>query len=92
MTPAGLGELIARTRHMLLDFDGPLCSVVASITSRAVASRLSKVLTGAGITPPTEVTDTDDPFDILRYALTHAPDLAAAVETGLPLVTWRHRL
>jgi phosphoglycolate phosphatase len=47
-----------------------------------VASRLSKVLTGAGITPPTEITDTDDPFDLLRYALVHAPELAATVETA----------
>ena len=82
MTPDELGELLARTQHVLLDFDGPLCSVFAGITSRAVACRLSKVLTGAGITPPAEVTDTDDPFDILRYALTHAPELAATVETA----------
>jgi phosphoglycolate phosphatase len=82
MTPGGLGELLARTRHVLLDFDGPLCSVFAGTTARAVACRLSKVLTGAGITPPTEVTETDDPFDILRYALAHAPELAAAVETA----------
>jgi phosphoglycolate phosphatase len=82
MTPAGLGELLARTQHVLLDFDGPLCSVFAGITSTAVASRLSKILTGAGITPPAEVTDTDDPFDLLRYALAHAPDLAATVDTA----------
>lgn len=82
MTPTGLGELLTRTRHILLDFDGPICSVFASITSTAVASRLSKILTGAGITPPAEVTDTDDPFDLLRYALTHTPELAATVETA----------
>ena len=82
MTPSGLRELLAPTRHVLLDFDGPICSVFATITSTAVACRLSKILTGAGITPPTEITDTDDPFDILRYALTHAPELAATVETA----------
>lgn len=82
MTSPGLRDLIARTRHVLLDFDGPICSVFAGITSRAVASRLSKVLTGAGITPPTEVTETDDPFDVLRYALAHAPELASTVETA----------
>jgi phosphoglycolate phosphatase len=82
MTSGRLGELLARTRHILLDFDGPLCSVFASITSTAVASRLSKILTGAEITPPAEVADTDDPFDILRYALTHTPELAATVETA----------
>jgi hypothetical protein len=35
MTPSGLSDLIARTRHVLLDFDGPLCSVFAGVTSRA---------------------------------------------------------
>lgn len=82
MTLPGLGELIARTRHVLLDFDGPICSVFADITSTAVASRLSKVLTGAGITPPSEITETDDPFDVLRYALAHAPELTATIETA----------
>lgn len=82
MTSAGLGELIAHTQHVLLDFDGPICSVFAGITARAVASRLSKVLTNAGITPLTEVTDTDDPFDLLRYALAHTPELTATVETA----------
>ncbi|HEX8760312.1 MAG TPA: HAD family phosphatase [Pseudonocardiaceae bacterium] len=82
MTSGGLGELLARTRHVLLDFDGPICSVFAGITSTAVASRLSKVLTGAGITPPAEITGTDDPFDILRYTLAHAPELTTTVETA----------
>lgn len=82
MTSGGLGELIARTRHVLLDFDGPICSVFAGTTAPAVASRLSKVLAGAGITPPTEVAETDDPFDVLRYALAHASELVADVEAA----------
>jgi phosphoglycolate phosphatase len=82
VTSGGLGELLARTRHVLLDFDGPICNVFADVTSRAVASRLSKILTDAGSTPPTEITDTDDPFDILRYALAHAHELTATVETA----------
>jgi phosphoglycolate phosphatase len=77
-----LSGLLARTRHVLLDFDGPICSVFAGITSRAVASHLSKILTGAAITPPTEVTQTDDPFKVLHYALAHAPKLAATVEAA----------
>jgi HAD superfamily hydrolase (TIGR01509 family) len=82
MTSARLGELIARTRHVLLDFDGPICSVFAGITATTVASRLNKILTSAAITPPTEVTQTDDPFEVLRYALVHAPELAAEVEAA----------
>lgn len=82
MTSGGLSELLARTRHVLLDFDGPICSVFAGITATTVASRVNKILIGAAITPPTEVTQTNDPFEVLRYALAHAPDLAGEVETA----------
>ncbi|MBV9142109.1 MAG: HAD family phosphatase [Pseudonocardiales bacterium] len=82
MTSGGLGEVIARTRYVLLDFDGPICSVFAGIPAPAVASRLTEILLGAGVAPPVEITDTDDPFDVLRYALAHAPDLAADIETA----------
>ena len=82
MTSPGLDELLARTRHVLLDFDGPVCSVFAGITATTVASRLTKILTDAALTPPTHVTQTDDPFEVLRYALAHAPELAAQIETA----------
>lgn len=81
-TFSGLGELLTRTRHVLLDFDGPLCSVFAGITATTVASRLTKILTGAALTPPTDLTHTHDPFEVLRYALLHAPELATQIEAA----------
>lgn len=82
MTSSGLDELIARTRYVLLDFDGPICSVFAGTPAPTVASRLTTILLSAGVTPPAEITETDDPFDVLRYATTHAPDLAADIEAA----------
>jgi hypothetical protein len=81
MTSTGLDELIARTRYVLLDFDGPICSVFAGIPAPTVASRLTKILFSAGVAPPAEIIETDDPFDVLRYATTHTPELAADIET-----------
>ncbi len=81
-TSSELSELLARTRHVLLDFDGPICSVFAAITATTVAARLTTILTGAALTPPTQVTQTDDPFEVLRYTLVHAPELAAQIEAA----------
>ncbi|MBV9162893.1 MAG: HAD family phosphatase [Pseudonocardiales bacterium] len=82
MTSSGLDELIARTHYVLLDFDGPICSVFAGIPAPTVASRLTKILLDAGVTPPVEIIETDDPFDVLRYATTHTPELATDIETA----------
>ena len=82
ITSSELSELLARTRHVLLDFDGPVCSVFAGITATTVACRLTKILTGAALTPPTQITQTDDPFQVLRYTLAHAPELTAQIEAA----------
>jgi beta-phosphoglucomutase-like phosphatase (HAD superfamily) len=58
------------------------CSIFAAITATTVAARLTKVLTSAEITPPVRLTETDDPFEVLRYTLTHAPELAADIEAA----------
>jgi phosphoglycolate phosphatase len=80
MTSGGLDELIARIHYVLLDFDGPICSVFAGIPAPTVASHLTKILFSAGVAPPAEIIETDDPFDVLRYATAHAPELAADIE------------
>jgi HAD superfamily hydrolase (TIGR01662 family) len=82
MTSGGLGELIARTQYVLLDFDGPICSVFAGIPAPAVASRLTKIRLDADVATPAEIVETEDPFDVLRYVITQATELAADVETA----------
>ena len=38
-----LDTILARTRHLLLDFDGPICSIFAGLPAATVADRLRKL-------------------------------------------------
>lgn len=49
---------------LLLDFDGPICSVFSVLSDRAAAIELANALP---VSPPY----THDPFDVLRYAATN---------------------
>lgn len=86
MTPTGsnsaeLGAIIARTRYLLLDFDGPVCSIFAGLPASAVATQLRKLLTGGQL--PDEVKHTPDPMEVFTYAATISEDLAARVEAEM---------
>jgi HAD superfamily hydrolase (TIGR01509 family) len=60
-------RLIRSANCVLLDFDGPVCSVFSSIPAPDVARRLRAELTGP---LPPAVTEASDPFVVLRYAAT----------------------
>ncbi|RBM19224.1 HAD family hydrolase [Prauserella sp. PE36] len=72
-----VASVLAERRHVLLDFDGPVCGVFSAITDRVVADRLRRLLPGE---LPEEVAEAHDPFDVLRYAAGLDVDLAAEVE------------
>lgn len=40
---AALGAIIARTRWLLLDFDGPICSIFSGLPAPTVAEKLRKL-------------------------------------------------
>ncbi|MFI5777416.1 HAD family hydrolase [Nocardia sp. NPDC051570] len=50
---------------LLLDFDGPICAVFSGLSNRSAALQL---IDATGVTPPTEVASTSDPFDVLNFA------------------------
>lgn len=76
-----LPTLLAERDHVLLGFDGPVCTMFGGPPSaRDIADRL-KVLLGRGLPP--DVADSGDPFDILRYAVSCGPATAKVVETQL---------
>jgi beta-phosphoglucomutase-like phosphatase (HAD superfamily) len=64
-----LTQLLAEPRHVLLDFDGPVCAVFPGNGSRLAADAVRRAL-GAGEWRklPDPVSYSDDPFDVLRYA------------------------
>jgi hypothetical protein len=83
MTPEPLGQLIARTRYLLLDFDGPICDIFAGLPATTVADRLRKLITGQGITLPEHITSSPDPIEVFTYSATIGPELAAQVENEM---------
>jgi hypothetical protein len=81
-----LAQLLAEHRHVLLDFDGPVCAVFGDVSARDGAARLAAALRSLGIALPAGIVDTDDPFDILRAAAeAHAASMAEAMLRDLEL-------
>ena len=83
-TPPGsdLDTIVSRTRHLLLDFDGPICSIFAGLPAATVADRLRKLL-GDHAQLPDDIARTPDPIEVFAYAATVSEDLAARVETEM---------
>lgn len=68
-----LAQLLEERRHVLLDFDGPVCAVFGTHGSAHAADAVRRAL---GATAWREMGDhtasySDDPFDVLRYAWVH---------------------
>ena len=77
---ASLGAVIARTRWLLLDFDGPICSIYAGLTDATVAAQLRKLIPGE---LPEEIANTADPIEVFCYSATVSDELAARVEAEM---------
>ncbi|GAB2761527.1 HAD family hydrolase [Amycolatopsis magusensis] len=76
-------ELLANAKALLLDFDGPICSVFAGLPAPTVAEQLRVVLADGGHTDlPESVATTGDPFDVFRHAATLGDDEARYVEAA----------
>jgi phosphoglycolate phosphatase-like HAD superfamily hydrolase len=63
--------VLARSPHVLLDFDAPSVRSGASTTDRAIADELRQLLAHAPL--PADVADAKDPFIVLRYAAALGP-------------------
>ncbi|MGK5520751.1 HAD family hydrolase [Micromonospora sp. URMC 107] len=70
MTAADLAALVERARVILLDFDGPVCSIFAQHPASAVAHQLRKLLVDQAVTLPTEILNEPDPLAVLRFTAT----------------------
>jgi phosphoglycolate phosphatase len=81
--PGALGDLLARTRDVLLDFDGPVCDIFAGLPAATVAGRLRKLIGGQGIPVPDQVARSADPIEVFAFAATVSADLARQVEAEM---------
>jgi HAD superfamily hydrolase (TIGR01662 family) len=85
-TPApgqALSDILARTRYLLLDFDGPICDIYAGLPPATVADRLRKLITGQDVTIPDEIASSSDPIEVFAYSATISADLAARAEAEM---------
>ena len=64
---ADLVRLFAETDAILLDFDGPVCSIFAGIPARDVAAELVDLLYRHGVDMPARLTSEADPLEVLRW-------------------------
>lgn len=81
--PTKLARALAGAQHVLLDFDGPVCAVFGGTSDRAVADVLRAKLDGQADQLPQDVANSNDPFDVLRYAAALGPERAAEIEASL---------
>ncbi|MFI7427320.1 HAD family hydrolase [Micromonospora sp. NPDC049836] len=63
---ADLGRLFDEVGAVLLDFDGPVCSVFAGYPAPRVAAELVEVLHRRGIEVPPDLASEPDPLEVLR--------------------------
>lgn len=76
-------DIVARARVVLLDFDGPICSVFAGYPSvRAVIATL-RALEAAGFEVRTQWLNLEDPHRLLVEVATHIPEAAGVAEDAL---------
>jgi phosphoglycolate phosphatase len=80
---AAVDDIIARTRYVLLDFDGPICDIFAGLAATTVADRLRKLIIGQGVTLPAQIASSPDPIEVFTYSATVSADLAAKVEAEM---------
>jgi HAD superfamily hydrolase (TIGR01509 family) len=72
----GLRDIITGSRHVLLDFDGPVCSIFAGTPAPVIAEQLRHKLQAAGITLPAQAGAEDDPLEVFRIAASTGPEVA----------------
>lgn len=79
-----LAELLAPAKAILLDFDGPVCSIFAGYPAPQIAEELRGVLRGLGVDLDDTIAAEPDPLEVLRWT-SHLGDqtLTEAVEDAL---------
>lgn len=80
MTGRSVEQIIKGTRHLLLDFDGPVGSIFAGIGADNVARQRRDTLITAGFALPDAALDTDDPLEVFRLAASTGPDAAVTAQ------------
>lgn len=82
--PYTVAQVLAATGPILLDFDGPICAVFATIPDHTVAAKLRRILAAHNVDIPPHIQAAKDPLAVLRFTATiGSPDLITKVEDEL---------
>lgn len=82
--PTTLKAILSKAEAVLLDFDGPICSVFAGLPANIVAAQLRDVLKEGAIHDiPPHVENSADPFDVLAFAASIGDNEARLIEASL---------
>lgn len=74
-------ELVASKKHILLDFDGPICAAFAGYGAANISRQLATLLAQSGTNVPAGFSESTDPFSLLRFAATLGdPHLLAKID------------
>src|ERR1700729_1957441 len=80
---AGLNEIISRSHHLFLDFDGPICAFFAGLPAGSVARDLRAALLAAGVMLPAAAEAQDDPLEVFRIVAGLGPEAAELAQREL---------
>lgn len=81
---ADLVELLSGKTSILLDFDGPVCSIFSNHPAPDVAASLRGGLSAAGVPIPADIETERDPLEVLKWSATIGePALVRQVEAQL---------
>ncbi|MGO9298126.1 MAG: HAD family hydrolase [Streptosporangiaceae bacterium] len=81
--PHDLATVIAGCRHLLLDFDGPVCQVYAGIPAPVIAARFRDTLRTAGISLPATTEPLGDPLEVFRIVADLGDEIAERAQREL---------
>ncbi|MFJ9445162.1 HAD family hydrolase [Kitasatospora sp. NPDC101235] len=81
-----LADVLRPVKHVLLDFDGPVCSVFAGLPAPEVARRLREGLLATGEQAPAGAKDESDPLALLRLLSDARPDLTESTDAALAVL------
>jgi len=71
---------------LLLDFDGPICSIFAGMPASTVAEKLRHRLAAAGVAIPANVRSTSDPLEVFRAVAVRGRDVGQRAQRELTLL------
>jgi beta-phosphoglucomutase-like phosphatase (HAD superfamily) len=67
---ADLVELLSEKSSILLDFDGPVCSIFSDRLAPNITASLRGVIADAGFPIPADIETTQDPLEVLKWSAT----------------------